>query len=59
MITTNTFLIGILVVVGDGVGLGDEAAEDEGLTPPQPMIGARRGTPKKSKRTRLKFSRTS
>ena len=50
MITTNTFLIGIWVVVGVGVGVGDEE-EAEGLTPPQPMIRARViGKLKKTKR---------
>lgn len=54
MITTNTFLIGIAVVVGDGVGVGDEAADEEEPTPPQPIIRARNGKPKKNKKTRLK-----
>jgi hypothetical protein len=53
MITTNTFLIGTWVMVGDGVGEGDEAV-DADCTPPQPTIRARRGTLKKAYRTRLK-----
>jgi hypothetical protein len=52
MITTNTFLIGIWVVVGVGVGVGDEETEE--LTLPQPMIRARMGKLKKPKRARLK-----
>jgi hypothetical protein len=43
-----------LVVVGEGVGVGDEATEDEEPTPPQPMIRARMGKLKKNKKTRLK-----
>ena len=55
MITTITFLMsadGVTTGVGAGDGEGDE--EVELFTPPHPMIRARMGTVKKTKRSRLK-----
>lgn len=62
MITTTTFLItalaatgvGVGEALGAGVGVGCEDEVDEPLTPPQPMMRARKSGLNKNKHTRLK-----